>query len=103
MVDPRQPIEVHIAYDRRGGNPLKKYSTTDFRLNENPIRIEAKNAIIEIRDPNHMMISPLGDEFSVVVTGFDVNRDLFVQARNSQEINKAMKAAARPRLRIAHA
>jgi hypothetical protein len=39
----------------------------------------------------------------VVVTGFDVNRDLFVQARNSQEINKAMKPAARPRLRIAHA
>lgn len=103
MVDPRQPIEVHIAYDRRGGNPLKKYSTTDFRLNENPIRIEAKNAIIEIRDPNHMMVYPLDDEFSVVVTGFDVNRDLFVQARNSQEINKAMKAAARPRLRIAHA
>lgn len=91
-----------MAYDRRGGNPLKKYSTTDFRLNENPIRIEAKNAIIEIPDPNHLMIYPLGEEFSVVVTGFDMNRDLFVQSKNSQETTNAIHPAARPRLRIAH-
>lgn len=101
-VHPCQPIEVLVAYDRRGGNPLKKYSTTDFRLNENPIRIEAKNAIIEIPDPNHLMIYPLGEEFSVVVTGFDMNRDLFVQSKNSQETTNAIHPAARPRLRIAH-
>ena len=81
-----------VAYDRRGGNPLRKYSMTDFQLDKDPIQIEAKNAIIEIRDPNQLMVYPVSDEFSVVVTGFDVNRDLFLQARNSQETNKAMKA-----------
>ena len=91
-VDPSQPIEVLVAYDRRGGNPLRKYSMTDFQLDKDPIRIEAKNALIEIRDPNQLMVYPVSDEFSVVVTGFDVNRDPFLQARNSQETNKAMKA-----------
>ncbi|MBC7968104.1 MAG: hypothetical protein H7Z17_19510 [Fuerstia sp.] len=101
--DPRQPVEVQVAYDRRGGNPLKKYSTADFRLDHSPIRIEATNAIIEIREANHLLIRPIADEFSVVVTGFDVNRDLFLEARNMQEANKSVKPTVRPRLENAHA
>lgn len=84
-VDPRQPIEVMVGYDRRGGSPLRKYSVTDFQLDQNPIRIEARNVRIEIREPNQLLVFPECDEFSVVVTGFDLNRDLFLQARNCPE------------------
>ncbi len=97
-VDPRQPVEVLVAYDRRGGSPLKKYSTADFRLDHHPIRIEAENALTEIHDGNQLFVYPLADDFSVVVTGFDINRDLFLQARNSQEREPAAKPTPRPRL-----
>ncbi|HRA89407.1 MAG TPA: hypothetical protein PK992_15085, partial [Planctomycetaceae bacterium] len=73
-------------------SPLRKYSTTDFRLDEKPIRVEAKSASIEILAPNQMIVHPLSDDFSVVVTGFDQNRDLFLQARNSQEQNEVSEA-----------
>ena len=86
--NPFQSVEVLVAYDRRGGSPLRKYSTTDFRLDEDPIRVEARNATIEILGPNQLIVHPLSDEFSVVVTGFDQNRDLFIQAKNSQEHNR---------------
>ena len=49
------------------------------------------------------MVYPLGDEFSVVVTGFDVNRDLFLQARNSPETDRILKPVARPHLHNAPA
>ena len=101
VVEPRRPVEVLVAYDRRGGSPLKKYSTEDFRLDQNPIRIESRNATTEIRDANHLLIYPLADEFSVVVTGFDVNRDLFLQARNSPQSNKVTKATGKPQLQDA--
>ena len=101
-VEPRRSVEVLVAYDRRGGSPLKKFSTADFRLDQNPIHIESTNAITEIRDANHLLIYPLADEFSVVVTGFDLNRDLFLQARNSQQANNAIKAASSPQLQHAH-
>ncbi len=92
-VNPRQPVEVLVAYDRRGGSPLRKYSVTDFRLDQKPIRIEVNNARIEIRDPNQLLVYPQTDEFSVVVTGFDLNRDLFLQARNSPASRDTMEPA----------
>lgn len=103
VVEPRRPVEVLVAYDRRGGSPLKKYSTADFCLDQEPIRIESRNAKTEIRNGNHLLIYPLADEFSVVVTGFDGNRDLFLQARNSQQAGKVKAATNTPRLQDAHA
>jgi len=90
-MNPLQPIEVLVAYDRRGGSSLRKYSTTDFRLDQKPICIEARNARIEFPDPNQLIVYPANEEFSVVVTGFDVNRDLFLQARNSPVENSGKK------------
>jgi hypothetical protein len=91
--NPRQPIEVLVAYDCRGGNPLRKYSTTDFCLNEKPIQVKARNARIEIRGSNELIVHPASTEFSVVVTGFDVNRDLFLQARNCPVSNSPARAS----------
>ncbi len=79
--EPSRGIEVLVAYDRRGGNPLRKFSTTDFQLDHAPIEIAAHGARIEITSPNSLVVYPEADHFDVIVTGFDRNRDLFLQAR----------------------
>lgn len=81
-------IEVHVAYDRRGGNPLRKFSTTDFQLDRSPIEIVAHGARVEVESPNSMVVYPESDSFDVIVTGFDRNRDLFLQARPGREFVK---------------
>ena len=87
-----------MAYDRRGGSPLRKYSTTDFRLDQKPIQIDARNARVEICEPNQLLVHPVSDEFSVIVTGFDVNRDLFLQARNCPVKNGSVRNSREPQL-----
>lgn len=74
-------IEVLVAYDRRSGSPLRKYSTTDFRLDERPVKIEANGAVCEIAGPNRLIVHPAAEHFDVTITGFDRNRDLFLQTR----------------------
>ena len=78
-------IEVHVAYDRRGGNPLRKFSTTDLQLDRAPIEIAAHGARVEVTGPNSLVVFPESDTFDVIVTGFDRNRDLFLQARPGRE------------------
>ena len=79
------PLDIFVAYDRRSGSPLRKYSTTDFRLDAAPVLIKAQNAIFQITEPNHLIIFPQKPDFSLIVTGFDLNRDLFVQAWASEQ------------------
>ena len=78
-------IDVLVAYDRRSGSPLRKYSTTDFRLDQRPIEIEAHGAEVTIPEPNRLIVAPTNDAFEVIVTGFDENRDLFLQSRMCQD------------------
>ena len=81
-------IEVLIAYDRRSGSALRKYSITDFQLDHEPIQIQAEGVHIEIPEPNRLVVYPEQDTFEVLVTGFDPNRDLFLQARTSKTLTK---------------
>lgn len=72
-----------MAYDVIDGNPLKEYSKYDFELGSKDIRIEAHGATYSIIGPNRMLISGKEPGFSVSVTGFDENRDLFVGDRKA--------------------
>jgi len=72
-------IEVAVAYDRRGGSPLRHYVPADFQLGKSPIHIEVVGAAIEIPEPNRIIVLPGAAEFEVTVDGFDLNRDLFLQ------------------------
>lgn len=81
-------IEVLVAYDRRSGSPLLNYSSTDFELAQAPIHIETHGAVIEIPEPNRLIVYPENEIFNVTVTGFDRNRDLFLQARKSQTLTR---------------
>ncbi len=74
-------IEVKVAYDRRNGSPLRKYSSEDFQLGELPVSIEAAGAEIEIITGNQMIITVTEDTFDIAVTGFDANRDLYLDVK----------------------
>lgn len=88
------PIEVAVAYDRRSGSALRNFRLTDFDLNAAPIQITARNAIIEHLSPNRIRITPCRTTFDVVVTGFDVNRDLFLKTSLLEpNINRSNRAA----------
>lgn len=81
-------IEILVAYDRRSGSALRKYSVTDFQLDKTPVHIDVHGATIEIPEPNRLIVYPDSDVFDVTVTGFDHNRDLFLQARTSKSENR---------------
>ncbi len=88
------PIEVVVAYDCRSGAPLRKYATSDFQLDKEPITIKTQNAMVQVIKPNHLIIFPQSSQFDVTVTGFDLNRDLFVQARASDTSTRSSRRAA---------
>ncbi|MEZ6127292.1 MAG: hypothetical protein R3C59_01255 [Planctomycetaceae bacterium] len=74
-------IQVKVAYDRRNGNPLRKYVGQDFDLAHDPIQIVADGADIQFQAGNEMLIHVRDDAFDVAVTGFDANRDLYLDVR----------------------
>ncbi len=77
-------IEVRMAYDRRQGSPLRRYSATDFQLSEAPICIESSGTKTEIGGPNLLILTPEAGRFEVIVTGFDINRDLYVVTQSGK-------------------
>ncbi len=89
-----EPLDVYVAYDRRGGSPLRKYTTNDFQLDAAPVIIKTENAIVQILEPNHLIVYPQKSSFEIVVSGFDLNRDLFVQARPIQQTDRSIRRAA---------
>lgn len=71
-------LAVAVAYDRRRGSALGKYSTADFKVNETPIRVEVEGGKITEKQLNRLVVKVTEPDFKVMVTGFDENRDLFV-------------------------
>jgi hypothetical protein len=88
-----EPLDVFAAYDRRGGSPLKKYTPSDFRFDVEPVLIKAHNAIVKVMAGNHLLILPQRKDFDIIVTGFDLNRDLFVKARPALQPGEILRRA----------
>ncbi len=74
-------IAVTAAYDTQAGKPVNHFSELDFNLSKKPILISSKGVKIEFEKPNQMIIEIIDNEYSVEVSGFDPNRDLFVDPR----------------------
>jgi hypothetical protein len=73
-------LDIRVAYDRRNGNPLKKYDRADFRLDKNPIKLDAPRGLhVRKCDSNHLLVALSDPDFSLSVRGFDENRDLYVR------------------------
>lgn len=83
-------LEVHVAYDVRLGNPLKKYHKADFDLESNFITLEELHGIEVVeRKDNKLVLKVLENDFRLSVKGFDSNRDLYVKVLAREENNNA--------------
>lgn len=74
-------LRIAAAYDRRTGSPLKKYSSEDFDFDQAPISIESIGATVLTKKFNRILIRVDDSNFKVTATGFDENRDLFLDVR----------------------
>lgn len=72
-------IEVIVAYDIRGGDPLAKYHPADFKISQLPRSIERLR--VASQTDNGIVVIPVESAFRMKITGFDPNRDLFIRAR----------------------
>ncbi len=77
------PLKIHLrcAYDVLNGNPFRRFSDDDFNFFKEGLRIEKHNADCWPTDPNQVDIEARSSDFRIEVTGFDVNRDLVVEAQ----------------------
>ena len=79
---PPKALIVRVAYDLRQGNPLKKYHEADFRLDRAPIKIESQVGI-EVSEclANELRFDITNPDFNLTISGFDQNRDLYVNVK----------------------
>lgn len=80
-------ISVEVAYDINGSNPFRRYSEYDFNFAESFLVIDTPNACVISRDLNKFEVSLNSEHFRVEVSGFDENRDLVVDVRESGDEN----------------
>lgn len=83
-VDELPQLRVTAAYDLFGGNPFKSFNPLDFDFLKTGYRgivIQGSGVEIEVLASNTIMITPMEKQYSLEVTGFDVNRDVRVDVR----------------------
>jgi hypothetical protein len=73
-------VEIIAAYETAKGNPFRSYKPYDFDFSRKSLKRQLVDCKVESADGNLLIIEPLASEFSVTVTGFDVNRDLVIRA-----------------------
>ena len=74
--------EIHVAYDVRRGSAMNQYNAADFQLSARPIQYQCEGADITEVGDNKMVariVDPNG--FRLTVTGFDPNRQIFVDVK----------------------
>lgn len=84
-------IKVRAAYYVRRGNPFKKYQEADFdfrNLDRSHIAIEGRNYEAKPLTGNAIEFEITGDPFEIRVTGFDMYRDLIVDAKPQRDGNE---------------
>lgn len=74
-------IRVRVAYDVLGADPFTKHSPLDFDLTGKDIEVDATNLEYSAPEANILELSITSPEFQFKASGFDINRDLIVDAR----------------------
>lgn len=72
-------LSAKVAYDVLRGNAFKKFDSLDFDLGGGELKVETAGATTVIVSANELRIEIQQAQFSVDVSGFDVNRDLLVK------------------------
>ena len=73
-------LEVLAAYQVLRGNPFRRYSPLDFRMDET-IAVMARGARVAMRRDNRLELEIEDRDFDVLVTRFDEHRDILVKVR----------------------
>jgi len=77
-----QIIKIRIAYDTVGGDPFKRFSLFDFDLRKwKSYMFDALGGTIQVTRANVLYFTVEESHFSLTVNGFDIRRDLLVDAR----------------------
>jgi hypothetical protein len=74
-------LRIRVAYDTMVGNPFNAHSPYDFDITTGEIKIDSAGAKIETTEAMALNITVEGPEFSISGSGFDLNRDIVVDAR----------------------
>ena len=85
-----QRLSISVAYDVRRGDPLSKYDEADFRLDKPPITYSADDNSVEVEsaEKNRMKVVVCKPRFCLDVTGFDLDRDLYVKTKVDKSDSK---------------
>jgi len=80
-------LRVRVAYDRRSGNPFKRWVPADFVLNDGSTRVEGgyRGVSFERVEGNEMVVAITDPDFEFSVAGFDPKRDIIVDVRAAGE------------------
>lgn len=74
-------VIIKVAYDRVKGNPFRKYEIYDFDFsNDDIIKITIDNGKINNKKANILEIETESLDFYLEVTGFDIKRDIVINA-----------------------
>lgn len=74
-------LRVRVAYDVLGANPFTRHSPLDFDLANKDIDVEHSNIGYRVVEPNIVELDLVSSEFLFEARGFDINRDLIIDAR----------------------
>lgn len=75
-------LRIRCSYDIIGGDPFKRWSSLDFALESNDFTMSSKDAEVTLRKGNVIRLDLKSPEFSFEIEGFDMNRDILVEARS---------------------
>lgn len=77
-----QQLRIRIGYDIEGGNAVKGWDRFDFdlRADRDTFAVHAEGVDIRRMDGNQVLLRVTDPGFRFTVAGFDVNRDLVVEA-----------------------
>jgi hypothetical protein len=78
---PPAMLHVRAAYDVRRGNPLSRYNPADFEFGKGTVQFEPPphNAEFVEVTGNSATFRITDPDFTIVATGFDQSRDLFIR------------------------
>ena len=75
-----QTILVSVGYDTIRGNPIDKWKESDFVFGEGNLTVSFKDCT-GTAEKNRVTVELDSENFEVVVSGFDTNRDVKIDAR----------------------
>lgn len=80
---PGDPVRVRAAYDVRRGNPMTKWHSADFQLEDRLVEMDGVSEVMHDGNSTSLTVAD-PDSFRLIATGFDLHRDLVVVAERTE-------------------